>query len=368
MRSRRHLFSIIALLSFALGLAGCKGFFTDRLSTPAGTVGLLYVANFNGGAQGSISEFTIAFTTGFLGAVTGSPISSGTGTVALALDSTGKLLYAANQSGGISGFSVDHSSGTLTALAGSPFPITAGSTPIDILVDRKSRFVFVASSVSNSISSYTLNTSTGLLTPVAGSPFAVGSGTPFGLAEDPAGKFLYVNSGAAGIKAFVINSSGTLSAGPAIAAATTGSVAMAFNLAGTFAYGVDGISSASAYSADGATGILTLVGSSVTGSAPVALDIDPSSKFVYVTNQTSGSLSAFKIASNGTLAQISGSPFVTGTSPSAVRVDKSGSFVYVANQSSNTISLFTLNSSSGALTSAGTSATGSQPVSIVVTQ
>ncbi len=358
----------VVVLVCALGLAGCTGFFTDRLSAPTGTSGLLYTANFNGGAQGSISEFTIAVTTGFLGTVTGSPISTGTGTVALALDPAGKFIFAANQTGGINGFSVDHSSGKLIAVAGSPFPGVAGSTPTDIVVDPKSRFVFVAASGSNSILAYTLNSTTGLLSPVAGSPFAAAPGTPLGVAVDPAGKFLYVSSGAAGIKAFTISSSGVLAAGPAIAGAATGSTALRFNSAGTFAYSVDGISAVSAYSADASTGVLTLLGSSVTGTAPLALDVDPLSKFLYVANQSSGSVSAFKIASNGNLAQISGSPYVTGSSPTAVRVDKSSNFVYVANQGSSTISIFTINSGSGALTAAGTTATGTQPVSIVVTQ
>lgn len=78
---------------------------------------------------------------------------------------------------------------------------------------------------------------------------------------------------------------------------------------------------------------------------------------------------AVTISENGSMTEISGSPFASGNHPVAAAVDFSGQFLYVVNQNDNNISGYGINQTTGALTPLSTStfATGKGPASIVVT-
>ena len=90
-------------------------------------------------------------------------------------------------------------------------------------------------------------------------------------------------------------------------------------------------------------------------------------KFLFAANTGSSNLSGFIINADGTLTAMSGSPFSVGSSPADVTVDPSGAFVYVANFGGNSLSVFSINSSNS-LSSVGTTATGTGPNSVVITQ
>jgi 6-phosphogluconolactonase (cycloisomerase 2 family) len=91
-----------------------------------------------------------------------------------------------------------------------------------------------------------------------------------------------------------------------------------------------------------------------TGGGPVAVAIDPGSRFVYTANQGDNTLSAFSIggasASNPTLTPIVGSPITVGRTPYGVATDVSGNHLYVANRDDSTISVFSVDAGTGALT------------------
>lgn len=79
-------------------------------------------------------------------------------------------------------------------------------------------------------------------------------------------------------------------------------------------------------------------------------------------------LRVLSIGTNGTLNEISGSPYATGTGPAGVTLDPTGSYVYVANKGSNNISAFTLTAASGKLAAiAGSpfSSGGTGPIAMV---
>ena len=104
----------------------------------------------------------------------------------------------------------------------------------------------------------------------------------------------------------------------------------------------------SAYSI-GAHGSLTSVAGSpfAAGIASISVAVDILGRFVYVANggdfpAFNGSVSAYRIAENGSLTPIAGSPFPTGRSSSSVAVDHLGRFVYVANAGSNNVSAYRL--------------------------
>ena len=292
-----------------------------------------YVANGNGSAN-NVSAYKITATTGKLKAVTGSPFESGELPVSVAVAPSGKFAYVANEnSGSVSAYTISGSSGVLTPIAGSPFP--AGNGPNSVSVDPSGRFVYVVNGANGgggtpgpSISAYTINTSTGALTAISGSPYSTGAHSAPGQATvDPTGEFFYVadqtdNGGIGNILAYAINfSTGALTAVPS----------------SPFTEGVDN---------------------------PAAVAVDPSGRFLYVTNipdgqETDGYISAYEInptngpqGSAGALTEISGSPFATGILPFGVQVDPLGNFVYVTSASiftSDNVYGYALDATTGAL-------------------
>jgi DNA-binding beta-propeller fold protein YncE len=102
--------------------------------------------------------------------------------------------------------------------------------------------------------------------------------------------------------------------------------------------------------------------------------VDPSGTLLYVANSGDGTLSGFQInTTTGYLTAVAGSPFVTGGGePLAVVIDPSDQFLYVTNGSApnaNSISAFTIAVSTGALTPVPGSpfdSDGALPSSIVI--
>ena len=164
------------------------------------------------------------------------------------------LVFTANANGGVSAF-VATGTGTLAQVSSSPF--TAGTSPFAVASDPSGKFLFVANFSSGDVSAYTISSSDGALIPVIGSPFTAGT-------------------------------------------------------------------------------------------APLSIAVDPSGKFVFVGNQNSNNVSAFAVGANGTLTQVVGSPFATDVVPRSVAVDRSGKYLYVAT-GAGTISAFSIDSTSGVL-------------------
>jgi hypothetical protein len=83
--------------------------------------------------------------------------------------------------------------------------------------------------------------------------------------------------------------------------------------------------------------------------------VDPTGKFVYVTNPdytTSGgdNVSAYTInAASGALTPVKGSPFSAGGDPFGVTVDPKAKFAYVTNFGSLNVSAYTIKARSGTL-------------------
>jgi 6-phosphogluconolactonase len=161
----------------------------------------LYASNYND-SMGSISAYTIDPATGVLAQIAGSPFATQAGYPGpgrLAIDPRGKFLYVGldgtvNANHFVAAFSIDSSTGALTAIAGSPF--TTGSGPLSVAVDRSGGYLYTANSFDNTISGFAIDPATGVLTSVSGSPFATGAlgGFPFALAVDPSGMFLYTGN------------------------------------------------------------------------------------------------------------------------------------------------------------------------------
>jgi len=319
-----------------------------------------YIVDSGGGiSPGGVSQYVLNRRTGVLAVATlppingtnspSTPIETGVGPVALAIDSTGSFAFVANTGAispnnpvcnltpsvcvpSISVYTIDPTGGALTEVkqpttappalnctlnqpVPCPFPLPAAAVPSALVITGSTVFVAMASAGAGSVATYTFkstgNSANGTLAAILSGPISTtAAGTnPSAMAMDPSGKFLLVADSVTNtVAAFSIGSSGQLTAAGAPLA---------------------------------------------TGTTPVSVRVHPTGNFLYTANQGSNNVSAFSIGSSGALTALSGSPFAASTSPSYVATDGSGSFLFVANRDANTISVFSIDSS-GALKLAGT--------------
>jgi 6-phosphogluconolactonase (cycloisomerase 2 family) len=105
------------------------------------------------------------------------------------------------------------------------------------------------------------------------------------------------------------------------------------------------------------TGMLATVGTSTpVGVHPIAMTVTPDGKFVYVLNASSSTVSQLVVGTGGAITQPQ-SAIGTGLQPSAMAMDPQERFLVVTNVGSAggaTLSVFSINTTTGALTAAGT--------------
>jgi 6-phosphogluconolactonase len=258
--------------------------------------------------------------TGALTPVQGSPFSTGGNSAErIAMDPAGEFAFVTNSSSNdVSVFSFDLDTGALTPVPGSPFP--AGSQPLDVTTDGFGRFLFVANNLSNSISAFSINQSNGALTPIAGSPFSMGSFLSR-VEADPLGRFLYAMDGQ---RVFVLSIGATGALTPATGsplALNPGPSALAADPSGRFLLVTQstrfiGQSDTLASYQVNANGSLSLIGSPVSlgeGVSPSAVAADRGGQWVSVANQSTNSASTFSLnPTTGILTPVPGSPFPAG--------------------------------------------------------
>jgi 6-phosphogluconolactonase len=116
-----------------------------------------------------------------------------------------------------------------------------------------------------------------------------------------------------------------------------------------------GAGSISAY-AIGSNGALTAISGSPfsAGTAPTAVAIDPTSRFLYVTDSALNQVIEYTIQSTGILTPLNPGIVSTGTLPDGITVDPRGLYVYVANYTDGTISTYNINTSTGTLSANAT--------------
>jgi 6-phosphogluconolactonase (cycloisomerase 2 family) len=100
-------------------------------------------------------------------------------------------------------------------------------------------------------------------------------------------------------------------------------------------------------------GTLTLVNSAVaSGIVPAGMafaNLGSAGRFLYMTNPNTNGVAQYAIAADGTLNPLTPATAPTGSIPEGIVVDPSNRYVYVTNQGDGTVSELTINSSNGTL-------------------
>ena len=228
-----------------------------------------------------------------------------------------------------------------------------------------------------------------------------GSVDPQSIALDPTGKFAYVMDGGSDgdggyVSMYTINpTTGALaSIGPpvptngygvyygsginagSVAVDPLGKFAYVTNSGDVWDYDDEADGTVTMYAINATTGALTSTGT-IYGNCPglclpSSVVVDPSGKFAYVPNGGGGA--PFNVAmytinsTTGALTSIG--TVAAGTDPLSVAVDPAGNFAYVANwtgyDTDGSVSMYTIDATTGALTFIGSITAGIDPVSIAV--
>ena len=333
-------------------------------------------------------------------------LAIGLGTVACSRDYTAAYVFSvSNSTGQVNSFGVDYQTGILIQVSGSPFASNLTNPTTAIAAPNGKTLYVIGGSQNANVSVMTIGTDGKLY--AQATPNITGT-YPTAAAIDSTGSYLYVaytyqsgfspvSPGPGGVTIFPIHADGTLGTasninvgnnpiGIAASAPTcTDTPVLPSSVSGltapncivlssssstkngytnSFVYVVDAeITSAKptvlgfaenpsngSLTALSGTNLATFQGVSA-GVSPSAIAIDPTGKYVYVTDKQQNEVFGYQIAglTTGNLSPLISSPFATGGFPVAITIEQRGKYVYVANYNSSTVSSYSLNLSNGSL-------------------
>jgi 6-phosphogluconolactonase len=330
------------LLPVTFGLTACSRDFT---------VAYLYATASNKGSTGVINEYSVDYDSGALVALNGSPVSTGVDPVALVTTSNGLFVYVVNQGDStIQEFAVNTGNGTLSLKN----TYSTGSTPTAVAIDVGNKFLYVTYTFQSGFSASNPGPGAVNIFPInsdnsLGTPATVNVGNnPVGVVTSAFNSYVYVldqepvvgNAAAFGvILGFTQNTStGALTTAPGT----------------TITTGSNGKTVATGYGA---------------GTIPSAIAIDPTARFVYVTDRSTNQLYGNLVQSGGSLVAMTNSPFATGLLPVSITIDPRGLYLYVANYNSNTVGAYAISQSNGAPVGAvgsGAISVGTGPMCVTI--
>jgi 6-phosphogluconolactonase len=322
-----------------------------------------------------VTAFRVNTNTGSLSQILGSPYLTGVSPTAIRVHPAGKFAYVSNAGEDSISLYTIGSTGALTEVT--PRTVT-GDQPSDLLIAPSGQFLFSVNSAGNSVSSFTIDGKSGALSPV-GTPIQTAGFTPIRGAIAPSGKFLYVvNSASATLSGFAVDGSGALAPVPnSPIRVGNGPNWIAIDPKEKFLYVAnlqDG--TFSGFMIDGTSGALQAMGGSPFGVSATtstiiplsSLVVDASGKYLYITALNSGNnVYGFTIdgTSGAPTAPVTGLPVASGSGAAFIANDTSGQLIFVGNQTSNSLSGFKIDAATGLLTLISTTTTGSAPTSMV---
>lgn len=295
----------------------------------------------------------------------------------------------------IDAYQVDYQAGTLTQLADSPVA-TSGKNPVAIVASPNGLFIYVVMRDDSSVEEFAVGTD-GKLYPQK--TYSTTGSFPLAAAVDPTNKFLYVvntyqngpnnttlytpaSPGPGSITVFPIKADNSLGAPSQTVNIGNNPVSVTASLFNHFLYVVDQEPAGTTASPSGqvlgfsintTSGALTPTpGTKITadstgrtvatgyaaGVVPSYVLEDPTSRFLYVSDQSTNQIYGSIVNTDGSLLPMVNSPFLTGQFPLGMTIDPRGDFLYVANYVSNSIGTYAIDHVTGTLTAnAGLSST-----------
>jgi 6-phosphogluconolactonase len=296
----------------------------------------------------------------------------------LAVDSSGRFLYAVNETetyngqptGAVSAFAIQPDTGKLSLLNQVS---SRGTDPAHITLDRTGKYALVANYTSGSVAVFAL-LKDGRLGEVTSFVQHKGSSVnperqkgphAHAIALSPDNRFAVVAD--LGLDELLVYSfdaaKGTLGAQPQVVKASPGAGPrhLVFSKDGRFLYMLNEMqSSVVAYSYDAASGALhelqtiSSLRKGFSGENTAAeIEIDPSGKFLFASNRGDDSIAVFAIDSHtGMLTHVE-TDSTGGKTPRNFAIDPTGSWLLAANQDSDNIVVFRLDQKTGHLSPTG---------------
>jgi len=358
-------------LSAALLMAGCGQFFPKETTPPPNTSSnFLYVAN------NATNDFAgLGITSTGLTNIANSPYALGVQPSALAITPSNSFLYVSSLSGAIYAFSIA-SSGVAT-VANNGSAVVSQISPTGLRVDSTGKWL-IAVDLTPAVYVFAIN-SDGTLTQ-QGSTLPLDPGSPNHVYITPSNSLVYVSLGVGGVDILTFNSgSGVITKTNQILkpkSSLNADQGLASDPKSQYLFVSEtGVNAVRVLTITATTGALNEVSGSPfpTGLGPNGVIVDATGSYVYVTNRTDGTVSAFALATTGALTQISGSPFLTGTNPVDIAEDKTHAYIAVAcSGGTPDLQVFTISTTTpGALTSFASASTGTDPTNafaVVTTQ
>lgn len=381
----------MAILAAASLLAGCKGFWKLPAGSSKGgggsgaSSGIFYVAN---QATDQVAGFSIA--SGNLSDVSGSPYTLSVQPRSLAIAPSGSFLYVGTLAGGTFLYSIG-SGGALTI--GNGGQAVSFDLASAMAVDPSGSWLVDASPTQSGgvqVNAIPI-TSTGTIDLARSeqSPaFNITGASVNGLAISPDGNYVFVAAGSAGtlVMPFAHGNSSPLGANSAVTIQPLNAQGSDLSVAvdpkdRLFYIGETNVENSSpnpgglrVFNYNSLGGSLTQAGGSPIASgglAPAAILPIASGNYVYVANgqgtSKAGDIQGFAITAGGTATAptysvaTAGSSVQAGTQPAGLAEDSQGNYVLAIN-SGGSPDLIAFTMSNGALTSAITSKTGTDPV------
>jgi 6-phosphogluconolactonase (cycloisomerase 2 family) len=243
----------------------------------------------------------------------GTVAAGGTRPVSLAV--FGNVLYSLNTgSNTLTGFVIG-ANGGLTNVPGWTRTLSAGASgAAAVRFNRDGTLLAVAERTSQTIDTYLVNPNGSLSTAISN---ASNGAVPFGFDFTPQGTLIASEAGATAASSYVANAAGHLSV--VTASASTHQAAPCWLIAtgnGRFAYTANaGGNSISGFSVapNGSIALVTPSGATGTmaaGSTPLDLDVSRDSRFLYILKAGTGTVGAYAIAADGSLAALADSPAI----------------------------------------------------------
>ncbi len=287
----------------------------------------------------------------------------------------GNILVATTDAGTVASFRIDRKTGALNLLSRTP---SGGALPATVMVDGSGKYVAVANQGSGNVAVLPVRPD-GSLAPA--SLFDAGPGAR-GLAFHPSNEAAFVaNFKGDSIAQFSFNAgTGTLTPKPdrpVVLPAHSGPKALLSHPSGRWVYVVNETAGTiAAHAVEEHVRTLSLLALQIISAFPEGAHnrkslladacLGRGGRFLYAVTRAPDGLVAMSIDRASGDISVAGRTSTQGQGPSAVTVDSSGAYLFVANQGSRVLATFRLDEKTGVPTPLGTTPLGAAPVAVAV--